>query len=180
MNNELFAELIGDSSYRNSKNSNDAESSIMESDIDKAFIIIAALKESCTPEEYSEIMESINSLELYDVIPNGTSAMEATEKRIIKYTFTSKLSQATKAACLRIAKTVRDPLYAKYRKARSEMFKNREKLYKKYESKGSRLAKDILRNAKNASSSMKNKIGTGISDKLDKTIKRIENTNTKK
>lgn len=151
-----------------------ADNVTLESNADRAMVIMAALKEECTPSEFESLMESARQLEIFDVIPNATTAMEAVEKRIAHYTKTSKLSQATKAACLRLAKAAGDPNYDKYRKYRILMFEAREKIYTKYESKATRVAKDILRGSKNSASSMKNATGKGISDKLDKTIKKIE------
>ena len=152
----------------------------LESDADRAMVIMAALKEESTPEEFNALMESARQLEIFDVIPNATTAMEAVEKRIVHYTKTSKLSQATKAACLRLAKAAGDPNYDKYRKYRILMFEAREKIYTKYESKATRVAKDIIRGAHNSASAMKNTTGKGISDKLDKNIKKIEKKGSKK
>lgn len=165
MDNSIMDLLLGNDSINNVT---------LESDADRAMVIMAALKEESTPEEFGAMMESARQLEIFDVVPNATTAMEAVEKRIAHYTKTSKLNQATKAACLRLAKQAGDPNYDKYRKYRLLMFEAREKIYTKYESKATRVAKDILRGARNGAASMKNATGKGISDKLDKTIKKIE------
>lgn len=173
MDNSIFDLLMGDSDST-------IEVPTLESDADRAFVVMSALKEQCTPAEYESFMKDKTALELFQVIPNATTALEAVEKRIAKYTLTSKLSQATKAACLRLAKANGDPNYEKYRMHRMKMFEYREKIYTKYESKATRVAKDIIRGAKNNSSAMKTQTGESISSKLDKSLAKIEREQRKK
>ncbi len=170
MNNDVLSLLLGDDTANEGVTT-------LENPEDRSFVILAALQEACTEAEYNALMNDESSrraLELFQVIPNADTAMEAVEKRIARYSMTSKLSQATKATCLRMAKASGDPNYEKYRKARLMMFDYREKIYTKYNSKATRVAKDIIRGARNNSSAMKTKAGEGISEKLDRTVKRLE------
>ncbi len=171
MENDIFDLLCND----RTETMSNGNTSALESDADRAFVIMAALKEACTPTEFEAIMDDRTALEAYGVIPTATTAMEGVEKRIARYTMTSKLSQATKAACLRLAREAGDPNYEKYRIHRIKMFEFREKIYQKYENKARRVAKDIIRGAKNGSTAMKTQKGKSITDKLEKAVKKIEN-----
>ena len=169
MENNAIMDLL----FENSESSTSTVNTL-ESAADIAFVTMAGLKESCTKEEFDNFMKDSTALELFQVIPDASAAMEAVEKRIAKYTFSSKLSQATKASCLRLAKQNNDPNYEKYRMYRMKMFEAREKIYTKWNSKATRVAKDILRGAKNNAASMKTPVGQCNSDKLEKSIRKIE------
>ena len=156
------------------------DSSVMlESDADRAFIVLAALKESCTPEEFEQYTKDAAALELFQVVPNATAAMEAVEKRITKITRQSKLTQATKVTCMRMAKENGDPNYEKYKKYRALMVEFRTKIYNKYQNKATRVARQIVSGAKHNAAAMKTPAGRGISDKLEKTVKKIEREGVK-
>lgn len=139
-----------------------------------ASVLLAAIQEQCTPEEYNDIVvENAHTWEIYGLIPDADMiATEATKKVVAKYTKYSYLSAATKRAAFRLARAAGDPNYDKYIKYRNLMRQYREKVLDKWNSKASREAKRILRGAATTAGSVKSAAGRQMEDKIDKALKK--------
>ena len=143
---------------------------------DESAIFLAALQDTCTPEEYeSLVMENATELELYGLIESANIVTEAT--KIVKHKITKKenLNREQAKAALRLAKKANDSLWKQYSMHRSKMKEARAKIMDKYGSKSKTEAKKVLQNSKRKASSMNTVTGKTIQAKMDKKIKEMGN-----
>lgn len=147
---------------------------------DESYIFLDALRNECTPEEFEAIaVESAMELELYGLIDNADSAMEA-RRNIVKLNKIATLSSVQKRTAIRIGARKNDPSYKLYKKHRDAMIKARKKLFEKYASQSKSEAKKIMTNSKHKAASMPSVKGATIVAKMDTAIKKVERSSKKK
>lgn len=169
MKNEILDFIMGNQSAEPQP-----EISVLESAEDRAMVLLAALEDVCTEEEFqSLVVENALSLEIYGLIPDASAVTEATKRVVAKYTKNSALSGAQTRAAFRLARANKDPMYDKYKKYRMLMFEYREKIQEKYASKAKKEARRIISGAKNTAASMNDKKGKDISSKLEKAVDKM-------
>ena len=177
MDNSLLASLMDD---ENDQVAAAVESATLDSKEDATGLLLCAMREVCTPEEYNSlVMENATLWEVYGMLDNSQAVMESAvpsrKKVVAKYTRASYLSRATKYACMRLAKNNNDPNFPKYIKYRNLMKDYREKIYTKWESKATREAKRLLRGDATAAASVKDARGRQMEDKINQAIKKVDN-----
>lgn len=141
---------------------------------DESAILLTALEDACTPEEFQLVMEHLHELELYGLIESAEIATEA-KKIVYKQTKQMNLDREQSKAALRLAKKANTASWKKYQRGRKMMLEAREEIFKQFGSKGKTEAKKVLSNSRKKASSMKGNTVTGktISDKLDKKINEL-------
>lgn len=142
---------------------------------DESAIFLAALQDTCTPEEYEQIVvEGATELELYGLIENADAVTEAT--KIVKHKITKQenLNREQAKAALRLAKKANSAEWKQYSLHRAKMKEARAKIMQKYASKSKTEAKKVLQNSKRKASSMNSVTGRSIQEKMDKKIKEME------
>lgn len=142
---------------------------------DESAIFLAALQDTCTPEEYEQIVvEGATELELYGLIENADAVTEAT--KIVKHKITKQenLNREQSKAALRLAKKANSAEWKQYNLHRTKMKEARAKIMQKYASKSKTEAKKVLQNSKRKASSMNSVTGRSIQEKMDKKIKEME------
>ena len=145
------------------------------SSADESAIFLAALQDSCTPEEYEQlVLENATELELYGLIENAEMVKEAMTVVKHKITKQENLKREQSKAALRIAKRKNTPEYRKYKFHKQKMREYRDKIYAKTASNAKKEAKNVVMNAKRKASSMNTVTGKTITEKMDKKIKEME------
>lgn len=141
---------------------------------DESAILLTALEDECTPEEFQLVMENLHELELYGLIESASIATEA-KKIVYKQTKQMNLDREQSKAALRLARKANTASWKAYQKGRKMMQEARDDIFKQFGSKAKSEAKKVLSNSKKKASSMKGNTVTGktISDKLDKKINEI-------
>lgn len=159
-------------------------SSAVESTIEddtKAFLIV--MQENSTPEEFSKIMESLTEYAAYglvdlDVVNKclsvetvpATEGVKISSKTIVKFNKAAILNRLQKRNCILLAERANDSNFVKYKKYRTLMKEFREKIYTRYGSKSTSLARKQLQNMRNKSSAMPSDAGKNITAKIDTAI----------
>lgn len=142
---------------------------------DESAIVLEALQDSCTEEEWKVIMENLTELELYGIIANENIQEIATEAKriVIKETKQMDLNREQSKAAFRLAKNANAMCWKKYKKARTKMLAARQEIFEKYGPKAKMEARRVIMNARKKSSNMNGNTVTGktISDKLDSKVK---------
>ena len=134
-------------------------------------IVLAALMESCTEQEFADLMNAIAvEMELYQVIPDASIATEVAKKIVITDYKAAQFNRITKRTAIRLAKVNGDALYGKYKAYRDKFLAIREQIYKKYEAKAKQEAKRILKNAARKAGNMPSPEGRTVVDKIDRQI----------
>ena len=139
---------------------------------DESAILLAALEDACTPEEFAVIMENSTELELYGLIESASIATEA--KRIVyKQTKQMNLNREQSKAAFRLAKKAGAACWKGYHKARVKMIKFRNEIFDKFGPRAKSEAKRVVSGARKKASAMSGNTVTGktISEKLDKKVK---------
>ena len=142
---------------------------------DESAIFLAAMQDTCTPEEYQQmVMENTTELALYGLIEDADIVTEAT--KIVKHKITKQenLNREQSKAALRLAKKADSAEWKKYEKGRKMMLEAKAKIFQKYASRAKTEAKKVLKNSKRKSSSMPSVTGKTISQKMDKKLKEYE------
>ena len=141
---------------------------------DESAVLLAALEDTCTPEEFQLVMDNLHELELYGLIESADIATEA-KKIVYKQTNQMNLNREQSKAALRLAKKANTASWKKYQRGRTMMLEAREEIFKQFGSKGKSEAKKVISNSRKKASSMKGNTVTGktISDNLDKKINEI-------
>lgn len=142
---------------------------------DESAILLTALEDACTPEEFQLVMENLHELELYGLIESAEIATEA-KKIVYKQTKQMNLNREQSKAALRLAKKANTASWKKYQRGRAMMLEGREEIFKQFGSKGKTEAKKVLNNSKKKASSMKGNTVTGktLDKNLDKKINEID------
>jgi hypothetical protein len=141
---------------------------------DESDILLTALQDACSPEEYQLVMENLTELELYGLIDSAEIATEA-KKIVYKQTKEMNLNREQVKAAIRLAKNANTASYKKYHKGRTMMLEGRAEICKQFGGKAKQEAKKVIANSRKKASAMKNSTVTGktISDNLDKKINEI-------
>lgn len=141
---------------------------------DESAIFLAALQDTCTPEEFeSLVLENTTELELYGLIDDAESAMEAI--KIVKHKITKQenLNREQAKACFRMAKKANCSEWKRYHLYRTKMKAERDKIFAKFGSKAKAEAKKVVNNSRRKASSMNSVTGKTITEKMDKKIEEI-------
>jgi vacuolar-type H+-ATPase subunit H len=138
---------------------------------DESAILLTALQDACTPEEYQLVMENMHELELYGLIDNADIVTEA-KKIVYKQTREMNLNREQQKAAIRLARAANTASYKKYEKGRKMWKEAKAEICKQFGSKAKTEAKKVISNSRKKSSAMKSSTVTGkvISDKLDKKV----------
>lgn len=149
--------------------------SVTLSPADESAIFLTALQDTCTEEEYNDlVMEHASELALYGLIDDSNIVTEA-QKITYKLTKQSTFSREQKRAALRLARKADCTEWKLYHKYRTLMIEQREKIYAKFGSKAKSEAKKVMQNSKRKASSMNSVTGKTIADRMDKKIKEMSN-----
>ena len=141
---------------------------------DESAILLAALQDVCTEQEYQElVLENTHELALYGLIDNPDMVQEAATIVKHKITKAENLNREQSKAALRLAKKQNSAEWKNYQKYRKKMIEEREKIFAKYNSKAKTEARKVVANSKRKSSSMTSVTGRTIDAKLDKKVKEI-------
>lgn len=138
---------------------------------DESAIFLAALQDTCTPEEYQQlVLENTTELALYGLIDDPDIVTEAA--KIVKHKITKQenLNREQSKAALRLAKKADSSEWKKYEKGRKMMLEAKAKIFQKYASRAKAEAKQVLKNSKRKASSMPSVTGKTITQKMDKKI----------
>lgn len=163
----------------NEETQNDIDTSVMESARESSLMFLSALREEFpTTESFTEfVKENATEMELYGLIDNAQEVMEAySSKMVVKFTKAATFNRQQKRACITLARANNDPNYKKYAMHRAKMIEAREAMYDRYGSKAAMAAKKSMMNAKKKASSMNSSTGNDIVKKMDKQIKKLDNT----
>ena len=98
---------------------------------DESAILLAALEDTCTPEEFQLVMENLHELELYGLIESAEIATEA-KKIVYKQTNQMNLIREQAKAALRLAKKANTASWKKYKRGREMMLEAREEIFKQF------------------------------------------------
>jgi hypothetical protein len=184
--NDLFNDsLFDDNSY---DGSTESFADIPLTDEDDAMIFLEALYESCSEEEFIDIMkESAYDLDAAGLVPaevceaivnkfneEGSIATEAVKKIVIKDWKSAKFNKIERKTAINMAKRNNDPNYKKYKFHRDKMKAFRSKIYQKYGSKAKSETRRIIRNSKRKASTISTPQGKSITTKMDEQIKRLD------
>ena len=144
---------------------------------DESDILLTALQDVMSDEEYTAVMENLSELELYGLVQTAEIATEA-KKIVYKQTKQMNLNREQAKAAFRLAKKANAGCWKKYHHHRQEMIKNREIIFRQYGPKAKSEAKKVIMNARKKASSMSGSTVTGksISDNLDKKVKEYTST----
>lgn len=141
---------------------------------DESAILLAALQDVCTEQEYQElVMENAHELALYGLIDDPEMVQEAAT--IVKHKITKQesLNREQAKAAFRLARKQNSAEWKNYHKHRAQMIEDRQKIFAKYNSKAKSEAKKVITNSKRKSSSMTSVTGRTIDAKLDKKVKEL-------
>lgn len=165
-----------------------------------AEIFLLAMEETCTPDEfYNIVIEGAVELEAFGIIPRAEMISEvydveeirtssitnesfapATEaqkkyakKVVVKQDKDTIRDRIEKRACIRLGKENNDPNFKGYAKARKAMIAYREALYKRWLPEARKAAKVSMTATSAKASTMGNARGASIVDKMDQQIEKI-------
>ena len=176
-----------------SKEETIAEESVIEVSDDEILdsamestIFLDALKATCTPEEFKQILsENATELQLYGIVDPIAIAKEsyeegeddeeiATEARsIVRLSKEAKINTEEARIAIGLAKKSKDPLYTSYKKHSTLKRQFRDKIYAKYGSRAKPLARKALSNGRNRAAMMNSPAGVSIVSKIDSRLKQL-------
>lgn len=156
----------------------------------ESILFLEALRATCASEdEYKQIItENATELQLYGVVDPVAIAREswseddeevdeevATEaKNIVRLNKQARVNTEVARMSIGLAKKANDPLYKAYHKYSVLKRKFRDKIYAKYNSRATPLARKAVANGRNRAAMINSPAGAGIVSKIDSRLKQLD------
>lgn len=156
----------------------------------ESILFLEALRATCASEdEYKQIItENATELQLYGVVDPVAIAREswtdedeevdeevATEaKNIVRLNKQARVNTEVARMSIGLAKKANDPLYKAYHKHSVLKRKFRDKIYAKYNSRATPLARKAVANGRNRAAMINSPAGAGIVSKIDSRLKQLD------
>lgn len=134
------------------------------------------IMESCdSMEEFQDLVnESAYEWEMYGLIDDAKSALEATKIMKVENWKEKNRKRLINRECIRVSMKKDDPLYKKYKKFRDAMREFREKIFTKYEAIATRNVRQAQQNSKHKAANMHTAGGRDVSARINKAMARSE------
>ena len=154
-----------------------------------SILFLEALRATCaSEEEYKSILsENATELQLYGVVDPVAIARESYEdeegeeeeiateaKNIVRLNKQARVSTEVARISIGLAKKANDPLYKQYHKYSVLKRQFREKIYAKYGSRATPLARKAVANGRNRAAMINSPAGAGIVSKIDTRLKQLD------
>lgn len=155
----------------------------------ESILFLEALRATCaSEEEYKTILsENATELQLYGVVDPVAIARESYEdedgeeeeiateaKNIVRLNKQARVSTEVARISIGLAKKANDPLYKQYHKYSVLKRQFREKIYAKYGSRATPLARKAVANGRNRAAMINSPAGAGIVSKIDSRLKQLD------
>lgn len=152
----------------------------------ESLLFLDTLRATSTKEEFKQFLaDNATELELYGLVSPAAiaresymddedldTAMEA--KNIVRLNREAKISREEARISIGLAKKGNDPLYKYYHKYSGLKRQFRDKIYAKYGSRATPLARKAVLNSRNKASLMNSPAGSGIVGKIDSRLKQLD------
>lgn len=134
------------------------------------------IMDSCdSMEEFQDLVnESAYEWEMYGLIDDAKSALEATKIMKVENWKEKNRKRLINRECIRVAMKKDDPLYKKYKKFRDAMREFREKIFTKYEAIATRNVRQAQQNSKHKAANMHTAGGRDVSARINKAMAKSE------
>ena len=134
------------------------------------------IMESCdSMEEFQDLVnESAYEWEMYGLIDDAKSALEATKIMKVENWKEKNRKRLINRECIRVSMKKDDPLYKKYKKFRDAMREFREKIFTKYEAIATRNVRQAQQNSKHKAANMHTAGGRDVNARINKAMARSE------